>query len=156
MVEPKDLEMMTQQAMYQGGGLMTTIFALVGAVMWLRRKYTHDGLEMKRDQSEGRLLEIVIKERNSAMDEAREAWAKRASDAEMIGKLSATVESLTQLNHKTNNEVHLLRLLNEKQGREISNIRNDMRALRDQIRSCATCPLRKLDGDEGDKNELNS
>lgn len=147
-VSTKDLDAMAQQSMVQGGGIMTAVFTLIGGLMWLRRRYSHDGLEVKKDRQEGQLLEIIIKERNSAMDEAREAWAKRASDAELIGKLSAQVEALNELNHKTNNEVSLLRILNEKQNTEIANLRSDFRAMKEQLRSCATCPLRRVGNED--------
>lgn len=143
-VSASDLDAMADKAMVQGGGVMTAIFTLIGGLMWLRRRYSQDGLAVKKETTEGNLLEIVIKERNAAMDDAREAWARRAADAELIGKLSAEVEALTQLNHKTNNEVHLLRLLNEKQHEEIAALRRDLMAMKDQMKTCATCPLREI------------
>jgi hypothetical protein len=142
-VRTSDLDAIADKSMVQGGGIMTAVFTLIGGIMWLRRRLSQDGLESKKDRSEGQLLDIVIKERNAAMDDAREAWAKRATDAEMIGKLSAQVESLNHLNHKTNNEVSLLRMLNEKQNQEIAALRKDLIALSDQIKSCSNCPLRR-------------
>jgi hypothetical protein len=143
-VNPHDLQAMSDKSMMQGGGVTTAIFAIAGGLLWLRRKFSHDGLEVKKERSEGGLIEIIIKERNAAMDDAREAWARRATDAELIGKLSAQVEALNQLNHKTNNEVHLLRLLNEKQTREMEDMRNEIRAVRDQMKTCTNCPARKV------------
>lgn len=145
LVEPlqTDASVIANKAMLQGGGLMTGVFTLIGGLMWLRRKFSQSGLEVKKDIAEGHLLEIVMRERNSAMEEAREAWAKRAMDAELIGKLSAQVEALNQLNHKTNNEVHLLRLLNEKQTKELEELRRSITLIREQLDSCTNCPLRR-------------
>jgi hypothetical protein len=139
-LSPQDIDALYYKATMQGGGVMTALFTLIGGLMWLRRRLSHDRLEVKKDSAEINLLEIVIKERNNAMEDAKEAWAKRASDAELIGKLSAQVEA-------TNTEVRLLHQLNEAQVRELAALRNDIAALRSQLKICATCPLReKEDG----------
>lgn len=95
----------------------TALFTLAGGFLWLRRKLSSDNLAIKRDSGESKLLEIVIRERNQAiedarraMEEARAAWEARAQDALQIGTLSAQVESLKELNSTLNQEVHLLRL----------------------------------------------
>lgn len=142
-VNQSDLDAMANKSMIQGGGLTSAIFVIAYGLMWLRKRLSQDNLEAKKASTESHLLEIVIKERNTAMDDAREAWAKRAGDAELIGRLTAQVSGLEQLNHKTNNEVHLLRLLNEKQSAEMVNIRAEFSSMREQMRTCATCPLKK-------------
>lgn len=101
------------------GGLMTIVFTLIGAVLWLRRRISRDSLEVKRDRGEGNLLEIVIGERNNAMADARDAWAHRAKDAERIGQLTA--------------EVHMLRILTDRQESEISSLRQEVREMRAEI-----------------------
>lgn len=143
-VSHKDLDAMADRAMLQGGGLTATLFSLVAGFMWLRRKYSSDGLEVKKEKKEGQLLDIVIAERNAAMADAREAWARRAQDAETIGKLSAQVEALNQLNHKTNNEVHLLRMLNERQAQDLLTLRQEIQSIRDQMHMCSSCPNRRV------------
>lgn len=139
-----ELDAMIDKAVLQGGGISSALFMLAYGLMWLRRRLSHDGVEIKKEKSEAQLMDIVIKERNSAMDDAREAWAKRASDAELIGKLTANVEGLKLLNHKTNNEVQLLRLLNEKQSLEMNTLRSDIRSIREQMQTCISCPLRSV------------
>lgn len=141
-VSKSDLDAIAKEGMVQGGGLMTALFTLIAVGMKLRRRFWHDSLEVKRDRVEVSMMELLMKERNEAQDNAREAWEKKAEDAQLIGQLKAEVSALRELNHKTNNEVQLLRLVNEKQNEEIKGLRQDMVLIRDQIRSCQNCPLR--------------
>lgn len=152
LVDPQSLNDIANKGVVQGGSIMTAVFTLIAGLMWVRRKMSSDSLESKKDRTESQLLEIVIKERNAAMDDAREAWARRAADAELIGKLSAEVEGLRLLNSKTNNEVQLLRVLNDKQSAEIAQIRAEMSEMRTQLRTCVSCPLRRI----GNENQAGS
>lgn len=68
-----------------GGGVM----ALVGAILWLRRKTSRDGVELIKDRTEGKLLQTALEERDKAMAQAREAWSHRTTDAGTIGQLTA-------------------------------------------------------------------
>lgn len=143
-VDQQTLDSLANKSTIQGSGVTALLFTLVYGVLWLRKRLSNDKLDVDKNRAEGNLLEVVIAERNAAIVDAREAWARRAHDAELIGKLSAQVEALNQLNHKTNNEVHLLRLLNERQGAEIKALREEFAAVREQLKTCATCPLRKM------------
>lgn len=143
-VVDKTVEQASKEAMMEGGGIVAAVFAIVHGFMWLRRRYSRDSLELRRDSEEGGLLGTIIHERNEAMADAKEAWARRAADAELIGKLSAQVEALEKLNHKTNNEVHLLRLLNDRLQNDMAEMRIEVGRMKDQIEKCATCPLRKV------------
>lgn len=126
----------------EGGGVMSLIFALVYGLMWLRKKYSADVLDVRRNAGEGDLLQVLSQERNQAMNDARQAWATRAEDAKLIGQLSTEVAGLKELNHKTNNEVALLRLVNDKNQLEIAALRTSMDQTIAQVKACATCPLR--------------
>lgn len=126
------------------GGLGAAFFGLVGGLMWLQRKMSQDKLDNTRDSSEVLLLKTIISERNEAIDRADKAWAQRAEDARLIGQLSSEVESLGRINQKTNDEVKLLRMVNEHLKTEMQSLREEFKAMRLQIVSCATCPLRHV------------
>lgn len=105
----KTPEEIAQKAMIEGGGLTAAVFSIAAGLLWLRRRLSRDNLEVKRDSGEMTLLATIITERNTAMADAREAWAKRAADAELIGKLSAQVESLERINERMEREIDALR-----------------------------------------------
>jgi chromosome segregation ATPase len=81
--------------------ILGTTVAIVGAVMTIRKRLSHDSLGISRDRSEQNLmksLEGTIKslreERDKANAEAAEAWSTRTEDAKKIAKLESKVEYL--------------------------------------------------------------
>lgn len=127
----------------QGGGLVTAVLSIAAGIMWFRKQMSNDKLDVEKNRVEHSLLEVLTRERNAAMEDARQAWAQRAHDAEMIGRLTAEVDGLRKLNEKVNAEVSLLRDLNTKQSVEIQSLREEFAALTRQIKRCSTCPLAK-------------
>jgi len=142
-VDPQMLNDIANQGAIHGGSVVGAVLSVAGGLLWLRRRMSRDRLEVKKDSAETQLLEIIIKERNAAMDDAREAWSNRAADSKLIGALQAEVHGLRELNQKTNNEVELLRLLNARQSDDIETLRREINAVKEQIHSCMSCPLRR-------------
>ena len=72
------------------GPLWWTISA-VGAVLagffWFRRKVSYDNKEIAKDGAESSIIKTLIEERDKAMKDAREAWARRTFDAQRIASL---------------------------------------------------------------------
>lgn len=139
-VEPQSF---TDIPLVQGGSLVTAVLSIGAGIMWFRRRLSNDRLDAEKNRVEHSLLEVLTKERTEAMADARAAWEQRASDAKLIGKLTAEVEGLHKLNEKINAEVELLRVLNEKQGAEIRSLRREFDDVLRQLKNCAICPLRK-------------
>lgn len=81
-----------------GGGLLTTILGIIGTVMWFRRRISRDNLEVKKESAEQSILATLQEERDKAMAAAEKAWASRATDAQLIGKLSSEVKHLSETN----------------------------------------------------------
>lgn len=50
--------------------------SLLAAILYMRRKISRDGVEMVKDRVESDILTAVIKERELAMKDAREAWSQ--------------------------------------------------------------------------------
>lgn len=76
------------------GWLAGGVATLVSGVLWLRRRTSRDGVELIKDRTEGRLLQTAIEERDKAMEQAREAWGQRTTDAGQLGQLRAENEYL--------------------------------------------------------------
>lgn len=68
--------------------------AFMVAVFWLRRKAHRDNTEITKDKAESNLVQTLREERDRAMREAREAWARRTADAERIAELATKNEYL--------------------------------------------------------------
>lgn len=67
--------------------------AVVAALaMWVRASKAN--ATVKKQNVEGDLYERLVKERDDAMRDAREAWATRTHDAEQIARLIAREEAL--------------------------------------------------------------
>ncbi len=92
-----------------GGGVIGLALTVVGAILYLRRKISRDGLEVAKDSAENKMLKTAISERDKAMATANEAWRSRAEDAKLIGKLSSDVVHLSQSNETMAHELTALR-----------------------------------------------
>jgi hypothetical protein len=68
---------------------ISALVAFFGAVLWLRRRTSRDNTEIAKDRAETNLVSVLREERDRAMNEAREAWARRTGDAEKIAHLEA-------------------------------------------------------------------
>lgn len=62
--------------------------ALAG-FFWVRRKFSSDNTAIAKDAAEKSLVQVLREERDKAMAEAREAWARRTQDAERIASLES-------------------------------------------------------------------
>lgn len=61
--------------------------AAVAGLMYLRRKFSRDNVEVAKDRTEGQLLETIMRERNAAVARSDELLAKSAVDAGLIAGL---------------------------------------------------------------------
>lgn len=84
--------------------------AVIAAVFWLRRKAHRDNTEITKDKAESNLVRTLIEERDRAMNEAREAWARRTKDAEQIATLHAENGHLKQDMERLERRFHDLQL----------------------------------------------
>lgn len=73
-----------------GSGVVGLIFS----ILFLRRKTSRDKLEILKDGTEGLMLRTAIDERAKAMQDARDAWSEKTSDARIIGQITAENEYL--------------------------------------------------------------
>lgn len=71
------------------GILGVGVSMVVGAILYLRRKTSRDGLEIFKDRTEGAMMKTIIEERDKAIAEAREAWAIVNANAREMGELTA-------------------------------------------------------------------
>lgn len=109
------------------------VLMAVAMTSFVVRRFSRDKLEIKRDSKEGQLLDIMLKERNEALQKAEEAMSQRATDAHEIGRLSAEVQGLSRLNHRLAEEVQTMICLNEKMKVEVETMRAEIAALREHI-----------------------
>jgi hypothetical protein len=78
------------------GSIVGATVTVIGALLWLRRRTSRDGLEIAKDRAEINTVAMLQNERNKAMEEAREAWRRRTEDAETIARLTGEVQHLSQ------------------------------------------------------------
>lgn len=100
-------------------GVLSSVSAVLVALLWVRRKLSRDGLEVTKDASEGKLIVTLAAERDKAMESAREAWRSRADDAKLIGQLSSDVAHLTKTNEGLTTE--------------LTDLRGEVRELKDMV-----------------------
>lgn len=88
---------------------------IASAFFWVRRRLSRDKTEMLKDRAEegviAQLRDLVIKvqeERDRAHADAREAWARRTADAELIAAYRAENEYLKRDVQRLSEEVHEL------------------------------------------------
>jgi len=55
----------------------------------LRRRLSRDKTEMTKDRVEDNFISVLLKERDSALADAREAWRVRQVDVESIARLTS-------------------------------------------------------------------
>jgi hypothetical protein len=84
-------------------GILSVIIGICAWLLKARVRFSKGSLEIKRDDTEGNLLDTLmeqrqalIEERDKALEDAREAWATRASDAARIGQLTSEVKYLRE------------------------------------------------------------
>lgn len=88
-----------------GGG--AAVVALGFFAMWLRASKT--ATTVARDKAERDIIVRLVAERDTAMNEARVAWAQRTSDAQSIARLTAENEGLHRDIGRLTDEVERLR-----------------------------------------------
>lgn len=88
----------TQETAYGLGG---AALVAAGFLMWLRRRWSRDGLETVKDRAEGSLVQTLLEvnaqlvaENQRLMQVANEAWSVRNSDAVRIAQLEMQVHEL--------------------------------------------------------------
>jgi nitrate reductase gamma subunit len=74
-------------------GVAAGLASLVGAATLLRRRLSRDRVELTKDRAEGTFVELLLRERDTAIAEAREATQARQDDAAAIARLTAQNES---------------------------------------------------------------
>lgn len=83
-------------------GLAATVAALgaagvglAGSVAVLRRRLSHDKAEMVKERVESGYVDLLLKERDAANADWRDAWRVRQQDTEVIARLAAQNAHLT-------------------------------------------------------------
>lgn len=71
----------------QASWVLYAIGAVIAGFFWFRRKTSRDSTEITKDRAEENLVKTLATERDKAMADAREAWARRTQDAEQIARL---------------------------------------------------------------------
>lgn len=67
---------------------------LAGSVALLRRRLSRDKTEMVKDRVESGFVELLLKERDAANADWRDAWRVRQHDTEVIARLTSQNEHL--------------------------------------------------------------
>lgn len=79
---------------------LSVLFGAILAGLGIRAKFSRSSLEVTKDRVESSLYERLVVERDRALADAREAWARRALDAERILILERNEARLsTELSH---------------------------------------------------------
>jgi hypothetical protein len=73
----------------QVAAVTAAVTAAVGGVAVMRRRLSRDRTEITKDRVESEFLKVLLKERDEALANAREAWQARHVDAESIARLTA-------------------------------------------------------------------
>lgn len=71
------------------------VVGLGASVALLRRRLSRDKAEMVKDRVESGYVELLLKERDAANADWRDAWRVRQKDTEVIARLAAQNEHLT-------------------------------------------------------------
>lgn len=85
-------------------GITGLFGAVVMGILYLRRKASRDGTEIIKDRTEGKLLESLMVERDSARQSEREAWTQ-------VNALSVANARLEATNQYQKEEIDRLREL---------------------------------------------
>lgn len=67
----------------------TAVVGAAGGAALLRRRLSRDRTEMTKDRVESEFVVLLLKERDEALESAREAWRVRQVDAESIARLTS-------------------------------------------------------------------
>lgn len=67
----------------------TAVIGAAGGAALLRRRLSRDNTEMTKDRVEGQFFGQLLKERDDALADAREAWRVRQVDVESIARLTS-------------------------------------------------------------------
>lgn len=88
------------QGMSQYDGPISWVISAAGGLLaasfWFRRRMSRDTTEIVKDRAEANLVQTLREERDRAMNEARDAWARRTTDAQRIAGLEAENRYLKQ------------------------------------------------------------
>lgn len=75
-------------------GWGAAVVGLAGSLALLRRRLSRDKAEMVKDRVESRYVELLLKERDAANADWRDAWRVRQHDTEVIARLTSQNEHL--------------------------------------------------------------
>ncbi len=78
------------------GGITGAAVTLVAFLLHLRRRMSSDNTQISRDSAEKDLIQMLSRERDLAMKEARTAWDSRMADNRSIAELTERNRQLTQ------------------------------------------------------------
>jgi hypothetical protein len=67
----------------------TAVIGAAGGAALLRRRLSKDHTEMTKDRVESEFVVLLLRERDDALESAREAWRVRQVDAESIARLTS-------------------------------------------------------------------
>lgn len=77
-----------------GTSIWTLGAGAAGALLYLRKFLSRQGVDIKKDSAEANLIQTLQEERDKAMAAAEKAWETRAEDAKLIGELTSEVRAL--------------------------------------------------------------
>lgn len=86
------------------------IAGIAGTFFAMRRRYSKDSVGIVEDKAQSQLIITLMAERDSAMREAREAWAQRTADAKAIARFEALQEAGERETKRLRDEIFSLRL----------------------------------------------
>lgn len=120
-----------------GGGVM----ALVGAILWLRRRTSRDGVELIKDRTEGQLLNTLREERNEMMKTAQVAWSRATADAGTIAQLRAENEYLKRELTDARHQVAAIRQGVQEVGRQVDAAQSTLVTVEKRVGATSPSPL---------------
>jgi hypothetical protein len=107
--------------------LLGAVGSAIATLLWLRRKTSRDSTEIAKDRAEQNLVQTLTLERDKAMADAREAWARRTADAEQIAGLKSENEYLKRDVERLGKQVNDLTLRLDMVTSALSTIKPDFR-----------------------------
>lgn len=116
------------------GSIFLAAATVVGGILWFRRKVSRDSTELIKDSSEGKLVKILMDERDTKAAEAKEAWALYNEMVKEHGLLKARNEYLDREVTRLTNE---LGAVNAK----LDEVRQDLYKLRRSVPETGPAPL---------------
>lgn len=120
------------------GGLGVIVSALVGGIMYMRRRASRDGVRIVEDRTEGTLLKTTLTERNQATADAREAWLRSSADAREIGRLTAENEYLKRELQDARDTITKIRMSVQAVGRNVDTVQKNLDLTFENVRTGQT------------------